>query len=80
MMVLLGIVGFFVGAIVGALLGVGLGLASVTIFRVSSFEGGAGMLVYLVFLPIGAILGALIGLAGFLIMGARRTAKPPGPQ
>jgi hypothetical protein len=80
MMVLLGIVGLIVGAIVGGALGVGIGLAWVEIFRVSSFEGGAGMLVFLVFAPLGAILGALIGLAGFLIMGARRTAKPPGPQ
>jgi hypothetical protein len=80
MMALLGIVGFIVGAIVGGLLGLGVGLAWITVFKTSSFEGYSGMLVGLVFMPIGAILGALIGLAGFLILGARRTAKPPGPQ
>lgn len=80
MMVLLGIVGFIVGAIVGGLLGFGLGLAWITVFKTSSFEGYSGYLLILVFVPIGAILGALIGLAGFLIMGSRRTAKPPGPQ
>ena len=48
--VLLALLGLFLGAIGGAALGVGVGLARVEIFKTSDFEGYSGMLVFLGFI------------------------------
>jgi hypothetical protein len=47
-------------------LGVGLGMAYVAIFKVSSFEGYSGSLVFLTFMPLGAIAG---GIGGAILLG-----------
>jgi hypothetical protein len=59
--VLLAVVGLFLGAIVGGGIGIGAGLAWTKAFNTSSFEGYSGMLVCYSFMPIGALLGALGG-------------------
>ena len=68
---LLAFLGVILGAIAGGGIGLGAGLAWITIFKTSSFEGYSGMLVGFVFIPIGGILGAILG--GILLgrMGAR---------
>ncbi|MBL8701660.1 MAG: hypothetical protein JNK67_24985 [Alphaproteobacteria bacterium] len=57
-------VGAVIGAPLGAILGGVLGMIAVDVFRISSFEGGAGYFVaFLFFLPglaIGGILGAVL--------------------
>jgi hypothetical protein len=45
----------------------------VKIFNVSDFEGGSGMLVFLTFMPLGAILG---GLGGAVALGLLAAKKP----
>jgi hypothetical protein len=67
----LAIVGLILGAIVGGILGVGAGLAWITIFKTSSFEGYSGMLVFFTFMPIGLIVGALSGAIWLGSIGAR---------
>jgi hypothetical protein len=42
---LLGLLGLMLGALGGAALGIGVGLAWITIFKTTSFEGYSGMLV-----------------------------------
>src|SRR5262245_36844127 len=42
-------------------LGVGAGLAWLEIFKTSNFEGYSGMMVFFIFMPLGAILGGLAG-------------------
>ncbi len=58
---LLGFLGLILGGIAGGVIGFGVGSVCVEVFQVSKFEGGAGMLVFLVFMPGGAILGAPVG-------------------
>ena len=69
----LAVIGLFLGALFGAAIGVGVGAAAVKIFNVSDFEGGSGMLVFLTFMPLGAILG---GLAGAVALGLLAAKKP----
>ena len=59
--VLLGFLGLILGLIAGAALGVGIGSICVEVFHVSTFEGGAGMMVFFTFMPIGAIFGGVTG-------------------
>jgi len=47
--------------IAGGALGVGVGAICVEVFQVSNFEGGAGMMVFFTFMPLGAILGGILG-------------------
>ncbi len=73
---LLSLLGLILGALGGAALGVGTGLALVEIFKVSSFEGGSGMLVFFTCMPIGAALGAIAGAVLFGVMAFRDTDIP----
>ena len=66
MIVFLALIGLIFGAMLGAAVGVGLGLAYVSIFKVSDFEGYSGMLVFFTFMPLGAIAG---GIAGAVLLG-----------
>ena len=59
--ILLVLLGLFLGTLGGAALGIGAGLTWVEVFKTSNFEGGAGMMVCFTFMPLGAILGGLIG-------------------
>jgi hypothetical protein len=69
--VLLGLVGLFLGAIFGGVIGIALGFAWTSIFHTSSFEGYSGMLVFYTFMPLGIIFGALIGAVGLGVLAAR---------
>jgi hypothetical protein len=63
---LLAVLGLILGALGGAALGIGLGLAWVEIFKTTDFEGYSGMLVFFIFLPLGAMIG---GLGGAFLFG-----------
>lgn len=69
--VMLGLVGFFLGAIAGGVIGIGLGFAWVSVFHISSFEGYSGMLVFFTFMPIGIFIGGLTGAVGLGVLAAR---------
>jgi hypothetical protein len=69
--VLLALLGLFLGAIGGAALGVGAGLAWVELFKTTDFEGTSGMLVFLGFMPGGAAIGAISGALLFAMMAVR---------
>jgi hypothetical protein len=69
--VLLGLVGAFLGAIAGGVIGVGSGLIWTSVFHTSGFEGYSGMLVFESFMPIGILLGALLGAAGLGYLASR---------
>jgi hypothetical protein len=69
--VMLGLVGFFLGAFLGGVLGVILGLIWTNVFHTSSFEGYSGMLVFMTFMPIGIMLGGLIGAVGLGYLASR---------
>ncbi len=73
--VLLGLLGLFLGAIFGSGLGVGAGLIWVKAFNVSDFEGYSGMLVFLGFMPAGAVIGGLGGAVGLGYLGSRSEAS-----
>jgi hypothetical protein len=69
--VMLGLVGLFLGAILGGFVGVGVGLVWTSVFHTSSFEGYSGMLVFYTFMPLGIMLGALIGAVGLGFLASR---------
>jgi len=69
--VMLGLVGLFLGAILGGAIGVGLGLIWTNVFHTSSFEGYSGMLVFYSFMPLGIIFGAVAGAAGLGFLASR---------
>ena len=69
--VMLGLIGLFLGAIFGGVIGTGLGLLWINVFHTSSFEGYSGMLVFYTFMPIGIIAGALIGAVGLGYLASR---------
>jgi len=69
--VLLALLGLFLGAVGGAALGIGAGLAWVEVFKTSDFEGTSGMLVFLGFMPGGAMIGAITGALLFAMMALR---------
>ena len=73
---LLGFIGLISGLIKGGALGVGLGSICVEVFQVSKFEGGAGMMVFFTFMPIGALLGGIAGAYLLGRLGARSEAAP----
>jgi len=68
----LAIIGLFLGALFGAAAGVGIGLACVKIFNVSDFEGGSGMMVFLAFMPLGALVGGLGGAITLALLAAKQ--------
>ena len=68
---LLVLLGLVLGGLGGAALGIGAGLAWVEIFKTSGFEGYSGMLVFLTFMPAGAMIGGLGGALLFVVMAAR---------
>lgn len=59
--VILGLIGFFLGAVAGGVIGVGAGFVWVNMFHTTSFEGYSGMLVFFTFMPIGIFVGGLVG-------------------
>ena len=69
--VLLALLGLFLGAIGGAALGIGAGLAWVEVFKTTDFEGYSGMLVFFGFVPAGAMIGAIAGALLFAMMALR---------
>lgn len=71
---LLAVLGLILGALGGAALGVGAGLAWVEIFKTTDFEGASGMLVFFIFMPLGAIVGGLAGGFGFGLTAFRDSA------
>ncbi len=71
--VLLALLGLVLGTLGGAVLGIGAGLACVEIFKISSFEGYSGMLVFFTFMPLGAAIGGLGGAFTFGLMAFRDT-------
>ena len=75
--VMLALVGLFLGAIVGGAIGVGLGLVWTEVFHTTSFEGYSGMLVFFTFMPIGVIAGALIGAVGLGYVASRDPTVAP---
>jgi hypothetical protein len=78
--VLFALLGLVLGALGGAALGIGAGLAWVEIFKTTNFEGTSGMLVFLTFMPAGAMIGALggalwFGCSPFAITRSRSSAS-----
>jgi hypothetical protein len=72
--VMLGLVGLFLGAIAGGVIGIGLGLLWTEVFQTSSFEGYSGMLVFMTFMPIGIVVGGLMGALGLGYVASRNGA------
>jgi hypothetical protein len=73
--VMLALIGLFLGAIAGGVIGVGTGMIWIKVFHTSDFEGYSGMLVFFTFMPIGMILGALIGAVGLGYVASRDGAS-----
>ena len=71
---LFAVLGLLLGAVGGAAIGIGAGLAWVEIFKTTDFEGYSGMLVFLTFMPIGAIIGGVGCAVLFGFMAARDDA------
>jgi hypothetical protein len=69
--VILGLIGLFLGAIVSGVIGIGLGILWINVFHTSDFEGYSGMLVFYSFMPIGIIAGALTGAVGLGVVASR---------
>ncbi|HEV2154176.1 hypothetical protein [Bradyrhizobium sp.] len=72
--VLLALLGLFLGELGGAALGVGAGLAFVEIAHTTSFEGYSGMLVFFTFMPLGAAIGGIGGAVTFGLLALRDDA------
>jgi hypothetical protein len=72
-----GVLGAVIGSIAGGVIGSRIGSIAADIFKVSSFEGGAGFFVAFLFSLPGMIIGAIVG----AIVGARqwRRAQPTAP-
>jgi hypothetical protein len=75
--VMLALVGLFLGAIAGGVIGVLLGFVWISVFHTSSFEGYSGMLVFFTFMPIGIIVGALLGAIGLGYVASRGGPSDP---
>jgi len=70
-LILLVFTGLILGLLIGAALGVGAGLAWVSIAHTSDLEGTSGMLVFLTFMPIGALIGSFAGALGLGLTALR---------
>jgi hypothetical protein len=75
--VMLGLIGLFLGVIAGGVIGVGCGLIWTQVFQTSSFEGYSGMLVFFTFMPIGMLVGGLIGAIGLGLIASRSGTIAP---
>ncbi len=71
---LFGLLGLIMGMLGGAALGIGAGLAWVATFQTTDFEGDGGMMVFLTFMPAGAMIGALAGALLFGVLAHRDNA------
>ncbi|UWU78105.1 hypothetical protein N2603_06495 [Bradyrhizobium huanghuaihaiense] len=69
--VLLAVLGLFLGTLGGAALGIGAGLAFVEIAQTTNFEGQNGMLVFFTFMPLGAAIGGIGGAVLFGLLALR---------
>ena len=69
--VFLGLVGLFLGAMLGGVLGVIFGLVYTKLAHTTSFEGYAGMVVFMTFMPLGILLGGAIGAVGLGYLATR---------
>jgi hypothetical protein len=74
---LLGFLGLILGVIAGGAIGVGVGNICVQVFQVDKFEGGAGMMVFFLFMPAGAIIG---GPLGAWLLGRIGASSLPAPS
>ncbi|MBR0786635.1 hypothetical protein [Bradyrhizobium iriomotense] len=72
--VLLAMLGLFLGTLGGAALGIGAGLAFVEIAQTTNFEGQNGMLVFFAFMPAGAAIGGIGGAVLFALLALRDDA------
>jgi hypothetical protein len=63
----LGLVGFFLGAMLGGVLGV----VYTHVAHTTPFEGYAGMVVFMTFMPLGILLGGAIGAVGLGYLASR---------
>ena len=72
--------GLVLGVLLGAGAGVLIGSACVEIFQVSTFEGGAGMMVFFTFMPLGAIAGGILGAIVLGKIGSRTPEPVAGPE
>ncbi|MEW6641667.1 MAG: hypothetical protein AB1586_14275 [Pseudomonadota bacterium] len=70
-LILLVFTGLVLGLLLGAALGVGAGLVWVSLAHTSNFEGYSGMLVFLTFMPVGALLGGIAGALGLGLIAVR---------
>jgi hypothetical protein len=70
---LLAVLGLILGALGGAALGIGLGIAWSEFFKSVSTQdsAAAGALVFLAFMPLGAIVGAIGGAVLFAVIALR---------
>jgi MFS family permease len=78
----LGCLGFVLGAIVGGVIGMVLGFVWINVFQTSDIqtndvEDYSGMLVFLTFMPIGAIIGGILGAAALATVVLRVEPAPP---
>lgn len=71
--VVLVLVGLFLGAFCGGVLGVICGFVWTNVFNTSSFEGYSGMLVFFTFMPIGMMLGGIGGAVGLGLLSSRKS-------
>jgi len=76
---LLVLIGLFLGLLAGAVVGVGAGLAWISAFHTSDFEGYSGMLVFFTFMPIGALIGGLAGAVSLGLIAGRAAAPTRNP-
>jgi len=76
---LLVLIGLLLGLLAGAVIGVGAGLAWITVFHTSDFEGYSGMLVFFTFMPIGSAIGGLVGAVGLGMIAGREPAPTRTP-
>lgn len=70
---LLALLGSIFGALGGAAIGIVVGIGWVEMFKTANSEAA---LVFLTFMPIGAMLGAAIGAIGFGVIAARDVEIP----
>lgn len=70
---LLALLGSIFGALGGAAIGIVVGIGWVEMFKTANSEA---TLVFLTFMPIGAMLGAAIGAIGFGVIAARDVEIP----
>jgi len=76
--VLFAVLGAIGGLLLGAALGVLAGLAWISIFKTSDFEGYSAMLVFFGFAPGGAVIGGIIGAIWAAMAAAKKRLRLEG--